>query len=113
MGAYSKQALLRDITTYTDQEIEALVDGIRERRLRVALALDKARRVTAHARQEKIEATLVKKYDQFVKMLEKIDDLLEKFEGKQAEILAIRLQLGEDITKDDSEAASGHERVDS
>jgi seryl-tRNA synthetase len=100
METYSKKLLLRDITTYEDDELVALVDGIRERRLRVATAIGKAKRSTDIARREKIEAKLVKRYDQFVKKLERVDAALTDVEEKLAEILAIRLQLGEDITKD-------------
>lgn len=100
MEPYSKRVLLRDITTYDDDELVAFVDGIRERRLRVATAIAKAKRSTDAARREKAEEKLVRRYDTFVKQLDAIDEKLTKLEEKLAEILAIRLQLGEDITKD-------------
>lgn len=100
MGQYSKKFLLRDITDYSDDELVTLVDDIRERRLRVATAIAKAKNSTDRARREKAEEKLVRRYDQFVKMLDGIDEKLSKVEEKLAEILAIRLQLGEDITKD-------------
>jgi seryl-tRNA synthetase len=113
--AYSKAFLLRDITTYEDDELVALVDGIRERRLRVATAIEKAKKSTDHARREKLEEKLVKRYDQFVKKLEKINTALTDVEEKLAEILAIRLQLGEDITNDipNGESGAGDTRLES
>jgi hypothetical protein len=95
VAPYSKKLLLRDINTYTDDELVTLVDGIRERRLRVATTIGKMRVLSEEARRNKVEATLVKKSDAFYKKLVKIDEGIVELENRLAEVLAIRLQLGD------------------
>lgn len=97
---YSKGDILTDITEFTDDELIVLVDAIRLRRNRIATSIDKAKKSTDKARQEKTHERLLKKYDQFVKKLNTVDTKITEIEEKLAEILAIRLQLGEDITQD-------------
>jgi hypothetical protein len=114
--AYSKKLLLRDISTYTDDELVTLVDGIRERRLRVATTIGKMRVLSEEARRNKVEATLVKKSDAFFKKLVKIDEGIVELENRLAEVLAIRLQLGDtpdgiksDLVERDGDSHSSEE----
>jgi hypothetical protein len=92
---YSKAFLLRDIKSYTDDELVSLVDGIRERRLRVATSIGKLKVLSEAARREKTEAALVKKADAFHKKLLKVNELITEIENRLAEVLALRIQLGD------------------
>lgn len=107
MEKYSKTMLLREISSYSDDELVTLVQGIRERRMRVAVQIGKMRRLSEQAKRDKLEAQLVKKSDAFHNKLLKIDALLVELENRLAEVLAIRLQLGDDISDDAAELSTG------
>lgn len=97
---YSKAYLLRDITSYSDAELEKLVDDIRERRSRVAVQIGKLKTISAHHARERTEAALVKKAEKFINKLNKVDAAIVELENRLTEVLALRLQLGDDITDD-------------
>lgn len=103
-AVYDKSKILQDISTYTDDELAALVTGIRERRMRVATAVAKAVAHSAHLAREKLENQYEKRVKRFENKAIKIDTLLTELENLLPEILAIRIQMGDDITKDDKDA---------
>lgn len=97
MAGTSKAYLLRDISTYTDDELVKLVDGIRERRLRVVTAYKKAKVASQQVEREKLETKHEKKLKQFETKIEKVNVGITELENRLAELLAIRLELGDDI----------------
>lgn len=84
-----------DITKMTDEEIDALIDGIRLRRMDKSNLYKQTRKLRDKASSEKMLSQLDRKQSQLATALEKVDKALGNLEKKANEVRALRLQLGE------------------
>lgn len=85
----------RDMLTMSDVEIDALIDGVRTRRLNAANIYKETKRLRDRASSEKLLTVFEKKMEKLAKAIEATDKVLTRLEGAANEVRAIRLQLGE------------------
>lgn len=86
----------RDIRSYSDEELEALLEGIRFRRMQAAVVYSKTQEVKELAARVKLEAVIEKKLEKLAKKMQVVDKALEGMEKALNEVRAFRLQLGEE-----------------
>lgn len=86
---------LETIDQMTDEEIDARLVGIRERRLAPVKAYEELTLMKAAARRENLEEQLNKQLAMFEKELERADKAIDKIEQRSTKLRAIRLEIEE------------------
>ncbi len=86
-----------DITTWSDDHIDKMLDGIRYRRMQYHQLYKQTMALKEKAKSQKIEAQFEKKMEQFSKELTKFDKYVERVEKYANDVRALRLQMGETI----------------
>ena len=85
-----------DIRTITDKQIDALLDGIRERRLLAVRLYERVQEEKQHAEDARTREKLSKQLTMLSKELRRCVTIIEKVEDRASKIRALRLQLGID-----------------
>ena len=85
-----------DITKWTDQEIEVLLDGIRFRRMQAHVVYTATLATKERAAKVKLEGLVEKKLEKLQKAMAKADEAFAKLEVVVNEVRALRLQMGEE-----------------
>jgi len=84
---------LADLTTMTDNEREALVVNIRERRLRPVKAYEELSLMQTEARREVLEKQWAKALEMFQKDLTRADRAMETLEKRSTKLRAIKMEI--------------------
>lgn len=84
---------LADLTKMTDDEREALVTNIRERRLRPVRAYEELTLMQTEARREMLEAQWAKGLEMFQKDLLRADKAMENLEKRGTKLRAIKMEI--------------------
>lgn len=79
-----------------DQQ-EALIAGLRERRMRLRRVYNEVMDAKRKARLENVSAQVEKKLAAFHKKLIKVDEFIEDLEGKLASIQALQLEMADSL----------------
>lgn len=87
----------RSIEDMDDDEIDELVDELRQRRLQPVLVFQEHERVRKETAQDGLREALTKQCNMFKKEQERANAAIEKLEQRAARIRAIRIQLDEDF----------------
>lgn len=84
---------LQDLSTMSDEDIEALITNIRERRMKPVKIYEEMSLMQAAARREQLENQLNKQLEMFAKELDRVDRAIDKIEQRSTKLRAIRLEL--------------------
>jgi len=84
---------LADISKLTPEEREALINGIRERRLRPVVIYEELSLMQAEARKENLEQQWAKQLEMFKKELDRVDKALDKLQSRSVKLRAIELEI--------------------
>lgn len=82
-----------DMETMTDAQIEAWIIKLRERRMRIVIAADEAKKLKENATLEQNRAKAEKVENAIRKALAAADRAMSKAEEKAAGLRALRLQI--------------------
>jgi len=77
----------------TDDEHEAFIEGIRERRLKPIQAFEEATLLKAEARKQQLEEQLEKQLGMFEKEMVRADKVMDVLEKRAIKLRAIKLEL--------------------
>jgi hypothetical protein len=80
----------------SSEEIETLLDGIRERRLSSVRAYEAAVKASAEAADEKSRMDLMKQCEMLVKNIERVDKAIDALETRVTKVRVLRMDLGLD-----------------
>lgn len=76
-----------------DDEADAMIQGIRERRAKTVVAYEEAQRAKAEIREERARADLAHQLQMFEKELTRCDRAIDKIEQRALKIRALRLEI--------------------
>lgn len=85
-----------DITHMSNEVIDALIEGIRHRRMQSRVIYERTKALKDEAANKKLEAQFEKKMEKLYEQLNKFEKHFEKLEKSANEVRALRLQLGHD-----------------
>jgi|TARA_R100001530_G_scaffold72874_2_gene51428 hypothetical protein len=77
----------------SDEEHEAFIDGIRERRLAPIKAYEEAVLLRAEARKQHLEGQLDKQLEMFEKEMVRAEKVMDALEKRSIKLRAIKLEL--------------------
>ena len=83
----------RNLADFSDDQIDLMLEQIRERRLKPVLVYMESQELKQKAREADCIETLEKQLSMFAKEKERMDALLEKMELRALKIRAIRLEI--------------------
>ncbi len=84
-----------DITMWSDEQIDTLLDGIRYRRMQTRVLYEKTQELKNAAHAAKVGDMFDKKMAKLAEAISKFDKHIEKLEKVANEVRALRLQMGE------------------
>ncbi len=84
---------LNDISKMTDEEIDAIIFNIRERRMRPVRVYEEMTLMQAAARRDQLETQLARQLEMFNKELGRVDRAIDKIEQRSTKLRAIKLEL--------------------
>ena len=84
---------LVNISEMDDQDIDALILNIRERRMRPVEIYNEMTLMQAASRREQLETTLNKHLGMFEKELDRADRAMSKLEQRSTKLRALKLEL--------------------
>jgi hypothetical protein len=85
-----------DLLSMTNEQIDALIDGIRQRRLNAAHIYKETKRHRDKASGRNLLSQFEKRMLKLAKEIEKADKIIDSLEKAANDVRALRLQLGED-----------------
>lgn len=85
-----------DITKMSDEQVDALLDAIRLRRMDKGNLYKQTRKLRDQASKEKLLSQFDRKMTKLANTLDKVDKAIGMMEKAANEVRAMRLQLGED-----------------
>lgn len=85
-----------DLTKLSDEQLEVMVEGIRNRRMKSLYLYQQTEKLKDEAARIKLEDTYNKKMVKLAKLLETTNNYLEKLELASNEVRVLRVQLGSD-----------------
>ena len=86
---------LVNVSEMSDNDLDALIQNIRERRLKPIAAYEAAKLMKDQAKEQGLLSKLEKQGEMFQKELVRVDKALESLEKRALNIRAIRLELGD------------------
>lgn len=86
-----------DISTYSEEQLTALIQGIRQRRDKPVQAFKAAQALALSKLEEKLRVKIEKELRMFMKALASVEKKIEELENRAVRITAMRLEAG-DIT---------------
>lgn len=109
----TKRASILDMS---DEQLEAMLDGIRERRLRLQRLYEEQLQARISNAVDKLDERINKQLDMLTKEVERCNNTLEKAEDRVNKIRAFRLQRGDLLEQqphhdgsDDSDDSDDHD----
>jgi hypothetical protein len=84
---------LTNISEWSDEDVEAHLHNIRERRMRPVKIYEEMSILQAAAKREGLEEVLKKQLEMFVKESERADKAISNLEKRSTRLRALRLEL--------------------
>tara|TARA_R110002051_G_scaffold324794_1_gene423789 strand:+ start:437 stop:727 length:291 start_codon:yes stop_codon:yes gene_type:complete len=84
---------LTNISEWSDDDVEAHLHNIRERRMRPVKVYEEMSILQAAAKREGLEEVLKKQLEMFVKESERVDKAISNLEKRSTRLRALRLEL--------------------
>ena len=84
---------LTNISEWSDDDVEAHLHNIRERRMRPVKVYEEMSMLQAAAKREGLEEILKKQLEMFVKESERADKAISNLEKRSTRLRALRLEL--------------------
>tara|TARA_R110000803_G_scaffold159622_1_gene223686 strand:- start:894 stop:1184 length:291 start_codon:yes stop_codon:yes gene_type:complete len=84
---------LTNISEWSDDDVEAHLHNIRERRMRPVKVYEEMSMLQAAAKREGLEEILKKQLEMFVKESERADKAINNLEKRSTRLRALRLEL--------------------
>ena len=84
-----------DITTYSEEQLTALIKDIRQRRDKPLLAFKAAQALAQSKIEDKLKIKIDKELKMFAKVLDAVNKRIEELENRAVRITALRLEAGD------------------
>jgi hypothetical protein len=84
---------LANIREMTDDEVDLLLNRIRERRLKPVKDYEDAQALKTMSRRENLDKQSIKHFEMFEKELAQVDTVLDKLDARARKLRGVRLEL--------------------